>query len=150
MRNPSVQRVELSFPLRADMAFLARMTVSAIASRADFGLDQIEDLRLAIDELCITIMKESRDRELGESVVPAHVGLSFQWTNSTINVTGRLVRQDIDRGPRRVRSDQTSHTELAMNELSERILDALVDEHGVDNRGGQPCMWFTVRRRARQ
>jgi len=31
-------------------------------------------------------------------------------------------------------------------ELSERILDALVDEHGSDTAGPEPCMWFSVRK----
>jgi hypothetical protein len=45
-------RVELALPAEPELWALARMTASAVAARLDFGVDAVEDLRLAIDELC--------------------------------------------------------------------------------------------------
>ena len=52
------QRVELALPAQPELLFLARMTAAAVASRAEFGFDQVEDLRLAIDELWVTLAGE--------------------------------------------------------------------------------------------
>jgi hypothetical protein len=154
LRNPSVRRVELSFPSRPDLALLARMTVSAIASRADFEVDQVEDLRLAIDELCVTLMGD-RGRSIAEvRASPSRIGLTFEWTDDTITVSGRLappdvVGRELAHSPRRVRPDRVAPAQLHVNERSGRILDALVDEHGVDDTDSEPCMWLTVHRRPR-
>jgi len=122
------QRVELSVPARPDMAFLARMTAAAVASRADFGLDQVEDLRLAIDELYITLV--------GEQGAEGDVRLTFEWTAETVRITGSLI------GP------SATGASASLSELSGRILEALVDEHGVDEGSEVPCMWMSVRRRS--
>ena len=47
--------VELTLPARPDLLVLARMTVGAVAARAEMAVDDIEDLRLAIDELCLSV-----------------------------------------------------------------------------------------------
>jgi hypothetical protein len=121
------QRVELSFPARPDMAFLARMTAAAVASRADFGLDQVEDLRLAIDELYITLV--------GERGAEGDVRLIFEWTAEAVRITGSLM------------GAPAGGTQVSVSDLSGRILDALVDAHGVDDGSEAPCMWMSVRRR---
>ena len=123
------QRVELSFPARPDMAFLAWMTAAAVASRADFGLDQVEDLRLAIDELCITLV--------GEQGAEGDVHLTFEWTAEAVRITGSLDQ----RVP-------ASDMVVSVSDLSGVFLEALVDEHGVDAGSDVPCMWMSVRRRS--
>ena len=120
------QQVEVVFPARPDMAVLARMTAAAVAARAEFGVDQVEDLRLAIDELCVTLV--------GENGAAGRLSVLFEWTEEAVSVTGRL--QD---------SGGTTRPD-APSALSERILDALVDDRGIDTTGPDPCMWFVVRR----
>ncbi|MHB8681542.1 MAG: ATP-binding protein [Acidimicrobiales bacterium] len=126
-------RVELSLPARPDLLFLVRMTAAAVASRADFGYDQIEDLRLAIDELCLTIC--------GEDATEGRIQLLFKWGDDAVEVVG-LYDHAADGGARR----DLSIAQPA-NELSERILDALVDEHGTDAVGGCPRAWLRMKRR---
>ena len=125
-------RVELSLPARPELLFLVRMTAAAVASRADFGYDQIEDLRLAIDELALTIC--------GDEPLAGRLQLLFKWSDDAIEVVGVY---EADSGE--------SRPELAVaqpaNELSARILDALVDEHGADAVGGCPRAWLRMRRR---
>jgi hypothetical protein len=122
-----MQQVEVTFVARPDMAVLARMTAAAVAARADFGVDQVEDLRLAIDELCVTMM--------GEDGAAGRLSVLFDWSEDAVSVTGRLQGA---RGATRRRVPSA---------LSERILDALVDDHGIETTGPDPCMWFIVRRR---
>lgn len=46
------ERVELALPTQPELWSLARLTASTVAARLDFDVEAIEDLRLAIDELC--------------------------------------------------------------------------------------------------
>ena len=136
--TPAQQRVELSLPAQPELLFLARMTAAAVASRADFGFDQVEDLRLAIDELCITLA--------GEDGTDGRVKLVFEWDADVVEVEGTLVGDQDQLAP--VGHEQTDSPDISVSELSGRILDALVDEHGADHLGGVPRAWFKVRRRA--
>ncbi len=131
--------VELSLPAEPELLFLARMTAAAVASRAEFGFDQIEDLRLAIDELCITLA--------GEDGTEGRVHLVFEWEGDLLEVTAKLVAEHdhLTAAP----PTGTDRPDADVNELSGRILDALVDEHGTDNVGGSPRAWFRVRRQPR-
>ena len=126
-------RVELTLPARPELLFLVRMTAAAVASRADFGYDQIEDLRLAIDELAVTVC--------GSSGEDGRLELLFKWSDDTVEVVGVHQREDAERS----RPDLT--VARAADELSSRILDALVDEHGADVVGGCPRAWLRMRRR---
>jgi serine/threonine-protein kinase RsbW len=133
------ERVELSIPARPELLFLARMTAAAVASRADFGIDQVEDIRLAIDELCITLA--------GEDGAEGSVHLVFEWTDDVVEVMGKLVpRSGEVHGGSSTRS--AAQALPTLNELSERILEALVDEHGTASVDGAPRAWIRVRRRA--
>jgi hypothetical protein len=125
------ERVELVLPARPDLLFLARMTAAAVASRADFGYDQIEDLRLALDELCLTL--------LGGREEAGRLELQFSWRGDSIEVDAHLESDGAS-----ALSD--SGTSPSPNELSERILDALVDEHGFDTRDGRTSSWLKMQR----
>ena len=48
----SEDEVRLAVPARPEFVGLARVTAAGLASRLGFTFDQVEDLRLAIDEMC--------------------------------------------------------------------------------------------------
>jgi hypothetical protein len=50
-------RIELRFPARGDLIVLARLVTSAISARAGFDIEQLEDLRLAVGELCLLTLQ---------------------------------------------------------------------------------------------
>jgi len=120
--------VDLSFPVRADLVVLARLSAATIAGRAGFGLEDIEDLRLAVEELCLSVVSVTGTGRL-------HLRYSSQ--GDALNVTCTFERDDSVNG---------SVVETPESELSRRILDALVDEHGHDVVDGDPCAWFKKRR----
>ena len=136
-----VERVELDVPLRPELRHLARMTAAVVASRSDFGIDQVEDLRLAIDELCITVAGEEGGR--------GRLHLSFEWGSGAVTVTATVVPDGVGAGPARsgARAVPLQPEAPALADLSARILDALVDEHGTDVVGGAPRAWLVMRRR---
>ena len=108
------------------------MTVGAVAARAEMPVDDIEDLRLAIDELCLSAVGDQRDGRLE---------LRYDWGPSGMEVSCTFRPSD----PGASRDDDSAGTGGLPSDLSERILDALVDEHGRDEVEGGERAWFRKR-----
>jgi serine/threonine-protein kinase RsbW len=121
--------VELSIPVTADLVVLARLTASTVASRSNFDVEEVEDLRLAVDELCVSMVHNQTDGRLT---------LRFSWDDDEVEVScGYLpVSGGRSTGPSTPTADG----------LSERILDALVDEHGRGDDNGHARAWLRKRR----
>ena len=130
--------VELTLPARPDLLVLARMTVGAVAARAEMAVDDIEDLRLAIDELCLSVVGEQRDGrlELRYDWDPSGMEVSCTFRPSGDRVTPAVAVETID---------LDNVVGQLPTDLSERILDALVDEHGRDDVDGGHRAWFKKR-----
>jgi len=123
--------VELTIPVRADLVVLARLTAATVASRADFDVEEIEDLRLAVDELCVSVIQGALDGRLD---------LQFSRDDDEIEVSCRYSAAS---------SAASTAADESLQGLSARILDALVDDHGESNEGDQRRAWLR-KRRARQ
>jgi serine/threonine-protein kinase RsbW len=85
--------VELRLP--ADGAYLSvlRTATAGLAARLDFTLDEIEDLRIAVDEACALLLP---DAEPGASMTCVFA-LSGQTLSVTVTVpsrTGRVPRRN--------------------------------------------------------
>jgi serine/threonine-protein kinase RsbW len=107
--------IELSIPVHADLVVLARLTVAAVAARAGFDIEEIDDLRLAVDELCVSTVGNGASGRLS---------LTFAPNEHVIEITCAFRADGSDSGlPIGDNFD---------GDLSDRILDALVDEHGRD------------------
>ena len=52
-------RVDLRIPSRPEFVSVARLAVSAIACRLNFGIDVIEDLKMAVGEACANAIQHS-------------------------------------------------------------------------------------------
>ena len=121
---PVAGLVELTIPVGSDLLVLARLAASTVASRSAFDIEEIEDLRLAVDELCLSVLNGRRTGTLL---------LRFDGQEGQIEVwclyDGSSVASDDDR----------IEDVPEAGDLSGRILDALVDEHGpaiLDGRTG--------------
>ncbi|MGH9108731.1 MAG: ATP-binding protein [Acidimicrobiales bacterium] len=119
--------VHLSIPVQADLVVLARLTAATVAARAQFGVEDIEDLRLAVEELCLSLVHPDDEGRLH---------FTFDYDAEAITVTCWLEPQ-----PGWESSGRTDDDDLSL-----RILDALVDEHGREQRQGQTCAWLRKRR----
>ncbi len=109
---PAEEEVRLTVPATPELLRLARVTASGVASRLGFSFDEVEDLRLAIDELCFAVTGGKRQDG---------------W------VLMRYVVRD-DARTLEVHGSATFAApgpEPLLNELSGAVLDALVDEHAV-------------------
>ncbi len=120
--------VELSIPVQSDLILLARLTAATVASRAGFDVEEVDDLRLAVDELCVLVADDGGSGRLR---------LTFTTTENAVEVVCALDGGETQDGGR-----PDEHGE---RELSVRILDALVDEHGEEFDGGQRRGWLHKR-----
>lgn len=121
--------VELSIPVQADLVVLARLTAATVGSRAGFDVEEIEDLRLAVDELCVWLVGDGADEGR----------LSLQFVRG-----GREVEVSCVHHPDAPSGKPTPTS--APDGLSAAILDALVDEHGRDDQDGTRRIWLRKRR----
>lgn len=55
--------IKLSIPKKPEYVGVARLTSSSIASRLDFDIDDIDDIKVAIGEACTSIIQTSSDEE---------------------------------------------------------------------------------------
>jgi serine/threonine-protein kinase RsbW len=117
--------VRLAVPAMPEFLRLARVTAAGLASRLGFSFDQVEDLRLAIDELCFGLT--GADGRAGT------VEVRFVLREGTLEVEGEG------------HFDQ-AHSHPVRSELSTVILDALVDEHALVAGEGGPRFRLVKRR----
>ena len=123
--------LQLTVSARADSLSLIRLLVGSVASRLDMTLDEMDDLQLAVEELCLPLLGETSHNE---GRLHVHVG----WDDDAINVRCEL---DVD-------ASRPLPTESRLpEELSQAILNALVDEHGHDSANGLSTAWLRKRRR---
>ncbi len=50
--NNDIETIELSLPFKAEYVSTARLTVSSIASKMGFDFDEVEDIKVALSEVC--------------------------------------------------------------------------------------------------
>lgn len=63
--------VEVRIPAKAEWVAVARLAVSAVASRLDFSVEDIEDLKLAIAEACTICIRRAGDGDRIEIICDA-------------------------------------------------------------------------------
>ncbi|HEY2429323.1 MAG TPA: ATP-binding protein [Acidimicrobiales bacterium] len=104
----SSEEVRLAVPALPEYVRLARLTAAGLASRLGFSYDEVEDLRIAVDELCYLLVgPEGRE---------GTVTLTYAMEGTSLVIVGQGAA-----GPRAA--------EFA--DLSEQILAAIVDEYEV-------------------
>jgi hypothetical protein len=112
----SVGEVRLAVPARPEYIGLARVTAAGLASRLGFTYDQVEDLRLAIDEMCFGLTGPDGR----EGTLEVHFSLAPEGL--TVRGEGRFPLA----------------APLRLSAVSELILDALVDEHRLQDGAAGP------------
>ncbi|MDP9074872.1 MAG: hypothetical protein M3N98_12010 [Actinomycetota bacterium] len=117
--------VRLEVPAMPEFLRLARLTASGLGSRLGFTVDQVEDLKLAIDELCFGLT--------GPNGRPGSVAVRFRLRPGALEVSGDGLFEDEQVTPEQ-------------SELSKLILDALVDEHELSAGSRAPSFRMVKRR----
>ena len=111
--------VRLVVPASPEYLRLVRLTAAGMASRLGFTFDEVEDLRIAVDELCFNLLGEVDETEAPDD--SRTMDLVYSAGSDFIIITGRTGLSGAVPEP---------------SDLSEQILDALVDEHEVSGADG--------------
>ncbi len=98
--------VRLTVPAALEYMRIVRLTASGIASRLGFDVDEIENLRVAVDELASTVVDAGAGGELG---------ISFRSVNGQLHIEGR--------------TPIAAGRDLALDDLSAQILNAVSSEY---------------------
>jgi serine/threonine-protein kinase RsbW len=117
--------VLLVMPADPEFLRLARVTAMGLASRLSFTIEEIDDLRIAIDELVFGL--------IGTRGRPGRVTMKYALLPEGLEVRGTGAFEDEAAGP-------------GLTELSELILDAVADEHELTSEGGHPAFRLLKRR----
>ncbi len=126
-------RVVLTFPARGDLVVLARLVASAISARVGFDIEELEDLRLAVGELCLLALQ-------GSDVCHGDLRLEFTVSADALDISctlGGAAPARRNRGEEGAEADQ----------LSQQILAALVDAHCRVEEDGSVQAWLRKRRK---
>jgi serine/threonine-protein kinase RsbW len=119
--------IELVLPPDTRLVRVARLVASGVATTAGFDVDEVEDLRIAVDELC-TALVEGGD---GSSLL-----LGFDLGEGEVTVVGSTGAS----GPEPFEPDRIA--------LSRQILSVVVDEHNLSADHGQISVKLHKRRAA--
>jgi serine/threonine-protein kinase RsbW len=103
-------RVTLTMPAQPRFLRLARLAVADAGTRAGFTVEDVEDLRLAIDELCGPLMVGDGDITL-----------------TLISLDGRVEIEGTGAEP---------PEPPAYPDIAEAIIDAVVEDHSIVNSNG--------------
>lgn len=103
--------VELTLPADARLVRLARLVASGVATAAGFDVEEVEDLRIGVDELCGALVE-------GGDGSPLH--LQFVLGDHEVLVDGSTGSQGLE---------QLDQQRIS---LSRQILAVVADSHGVE------------------
>ena len=110
------EEVRLTMPAQPQLLRVARLTAAGLAGRLGFNFDEIEDVKIAVDELCFALVG-TKGRE-GELTV------TYRLLPDALEIEG-------------TGAFGGSATPPAPSELSAQILAAVVDEHELTRDGDQ-------------
>ena len=131
----SRDEVRLAVPATPEFLRLARVTASGLASRLGFTYDEVEDLRLAIDELCFVL--------IGTQGRQGTVELRYAMVPGALEVEGIGSFTDEDSDGSAV----DGSTDVALAAFSQQILSALLDDYAVyRDDEGRSCFRLLKRR----
>ena len=115
----------LTIPAASEHVRLARLLAGGLAAQSNFDVDAVEDVRIAVDEGCHGL--------IGDRSGMGAITLTCSAIDDVLRIEG-LADAELSAG-----------REPEYAELSEAILDAVVDTHELFVRDG--CLGFVVTKR---
>lgn len=85
--NGVEDRVDLIVPSSPEMVRTIRLTVSGIASRMGFQMDEIEDIKVAVAEVCNRLITKSDTKQ-------SRFMIKFQILGNQLNIAFRFENQE--------------------------------------------------------
>jgi serine/threonine-protein kinase RsbW len=120
--------VDLTIPADPAMVSVLRTVTATLASRRDFTIEEIDDLRIAVDEACALLLPHAAEG--------ARLSASFKGSAESITIDVRIRPLDDSLG-----IDQSGFAWL--------VLSALADKVGTENSNGALSVTLTKTRSPR-
>jgi serine/threonine-protein kinase RsbW len=121
--EPRADVVRLSVPAALEYVRIVRLTGSGVASRLGFDVEEIENLRVALDELASMAIDVADAGELE---------MTFFTTDTELRIVGKV---PIAEG-----------VEAVVEPLTAQILKAVIDDYELRNDDGYVCFSCVTRR----
>jgi serine/threonine-protein kinase RsbW len=115
--------IKLTLPVKPDLLVLVRFAAATLAARAEFSVEEIDDLRLAADEICLSLTSGN---------AAGNMELQFTCEDDSIEISCTV---DVD-------AVAAPNPDDPKGEWSLQILDALVDAHGREAVGHRCRAWL--------
>jgi serine/threonine-protein kinase RsbW len=122
---------EVEIALAADPSLLSvvRVAVAAVGARLELDVDRLDDLQLAVEELCVALVERARAED--------RLRVTVGWDDAEVRARCELTRRA---------GAMAAAPDAARAALSRQILDALVDEHGEADDGQVSSRWLRTSR----
>jgi len=124
METMTGETIRLSVPAALEYVRILRLTASGVASRLGFDVEEIEDLRVAVDELASLVVEAAGGGELT---------VHFAVRDGALHIEGEATPPG------------DAPAEAGVDDLTTQILAAVVDEW--DLRAVDGCVRFSCVRR---
>jgi serine/threonine-protein kinase RsbW len=121
------EEVRLTMPATPQLLRVARLTAAGLAGRLGFSVDEIEDVKIAVDELCFALV--------GSKGRSGSLTLTYRLGDRELEIDGESTfgADGNDQAP-------------APSDLSSQILAAVVDDHAI-SRDGDTMKFHLLKRR---
>jgi serine/threonine-protein kinase RsbW len=110
------EAVHLTFPAETRFLRLARLTAAGLAGDLGFDIEEIEDLRIAVDEACAVLLESAQEAR-------ADLDLVYRVVDGALVVEGTCPGEGS--GP------------IEMHTVAREILRMSADEHSLEAADGQ-------------
>ena len=121
--TPTEGVVRLAVPAALEYVRIVRLTGSGVASRLGFDIEEIENLRVALDELASMAIEFAAGGELE---------IAFFTTDSELRIEGRASLAD--------------GADVCVEALTAQILKAVIDDYELRASDGNVCFSCVTRR----
>ncbi|MHB8061843.1 MAG: ATP-binding protein [Ruminiclostridium sp.] len=89
MKNVSSDNVTLVLPAKSEFVSTARLTASSVASRIGFNIDEVEDIKVAVSEVCNIILSK-----MGDEISQYKISFGIDSDKLEITFTGDEIELD--------------------------------------------------------
>jgi serine/threonine-protein kinase RsbW len=110
----TAETIRLTVPAALEYVRIVRLTASGVASRLGFDVEEVEDLRVAVDELASLVVESTDGRELT---------VQFAVQDDVLRIEGEA-------------GLAAGSSEVNVDDLTAQILAAVVDEWDFSSRDG--------------
>jgi serine/threonine-protein kinase RsbW len=107
-------RVRLAIPASPRYLRLARLMAAGLASELGYSMDSIEDLRIAVDELCAAT--------IDGATASADLELTYREQDGALAIEGTC--------------GSAGHDDPTMHRMARELLDMLADDYSIEAAGG--------------